>query len=222
MNDFSFKGISLSKVIDPSISLDLYTPIDLSITNPDLHNFHVASSAEWEQYIIQYLHSRQAKVAYGGYLEKRNLYKRSNYFNSEGADRNIHLGVDLWVAAGTSVHAVCDGVVHSFQDNQNHGDYGPTIVLQHETQGKVWHSLYGHLSRESLKNLQEGRVVEAGERIANLGDASENGDYAPHLHFQLILNMESMKGDYPGVCSEFDLDHFKKNGPDPGPFLGLI
>ena len=107
------------KVIDASISTDQYVPIDLSIANPDLKHFNIEDSSEWEIYINHFLKERHKKVAYGGYLERRALYDRSTYFNTEdkSKQRCVHLGLDLWVAAGTAVLAAFDGKVHSFKNN---------------------------------------------------------------------------------------------------------
>ena len=76
--------------------------------------------------------SNNAKVAYGGYLETRSIYQRSTYFNQENpeTERNIHLGVDLWIEAGTPIYAPLEGTLHSFKNNTNYGDYGPTIILK--------------------------------------------------------------------------------------------
>ena len=99
--------------------------------------------------------SRNKSIAFGGYLEPRSIYNRSNYFNSKSAleTRNIHLGIDLWCAAETPVLAAFDGVVHSFKDNTNHGDYGPTLLLKHCIDNVEFYTLYGHLSRSSIKDL---------------------------------------------------------------------
>ena len=81
-----------------------------------------------------YLHENKAGVAFGGYNEVRKLYKRSELFaggRDEDSHRNIHLGLDLWAPAGTSVMAVLEGRVHSFRNNAAFGDYGPTIILEH-------------------------------------------------------------------------------------------
>ncbi|OSY89435.1 peptidase M23 [Tenacibaculum holothuriorum] len=200
------------KVIDNSIGLLEYIPISISSDNPDL-NFDISSSKEWEVYIDSYLKRNNKKVAFGGYLEKRDIYSRSDYF--EGNDRNIHLGVDFWCDAGTNVLAVLEGEVHSIGNNQNYGDYGPTLILKHLIEGKEFYSLYGHLSAKSIESLKKGKKVRRGEAIAKLGTSNENGDYAPHLHFQIIIDIENYKGDYPGVCNIHDLDFYKKNCPNP-------
>ena len=48
-----------------------------------------------------------------------------------------------------------------------------------------------------------------------------NGDYAPHLHFQIIKNIADYEGDYPGVSSKNDLDFYSANCPDPNLVLKL-
>lgn len=211
------------KVIDASISTDQYVPIDLSIANPDLKHFNIEDSSEWEIYINHFLKERHKKVAYGGYLERRALYDRSTYFNTEdkSKQRCVHLGLDLWVAAGTAVLAAFDGKVHSFKNNTHFGDYGPTIILEHEINNETFYTLYGHLSLNSISSLKVGKNFKKQEPIAVLGDASINGDYAPHLHFQLIKDLQGNFGDYPGVSSPENLDFYKKNCPDPKLILGL-
>ena len=110
--------------------------------------------------------------------------------------------------------------MHSVQNNDNFGDYGPTIILEHNYNQNSFYTLYGHLSLSSLQ-IPIGKKVLKGEEIAILGDAEVNGDYAPHLHFQIIKDLEGRSGDYPGVCSKKDLEVFKKNCPDPNLLLKI-
>ncbi|MBQ0768471.1 MAG: peptidoglycan DD-metalloendopeptidase family protein [Bizionia sp.] len=210
-------------VIDASIEKSHYMPIDLSETNTDLKHFDITCATAWQEYISSTLSSQNKQVAYGGYLEQRSIYSRSDYFNTQQpeSERNIHLGVDLWIAAGTSVLAAFNGEIHSFQDNTNYGDYGPTIILKHRINTVTFYTLYGHLSRESLVSLKVGDRVKAGDCIAVLGDAAVNGNYAPHLHFQVILDLQEKRGDYPGVTCTRDLEFYKNNCPDPTIILGL-
>lgn len=209
-------------VLDTSISIKDYIAIDLSKENEELQLFDVSSSKAWEIYINNYLEKLDKKVAYGGYLEHRNLYERSAYFSSQTEEkRNIHLGLDLWCPAETDILAAFNGVVHSFKDNTNFGDYGPTIILEHTLGNHKFYTLYGHLSRASLQNIEVGLSVKQGDVIAQLGDAKVNGDYAPHLHFQIIKDLQGKVGDYPGVCSVKDLEFYKQNTIDPKLVLGL-
>ncbi len=120
-----------SPVLDPTISYRYYQPIDLSISNKALQNVNIADADTCEAYINAYLKHSRARVAYGGYLEERNLYHGThNFIGTE--QRNIHLGLDLWAPVETPVTAVLNGRVHSFQNNMNSGDYGPTIILSHQ------------------------------------------------------------------------------------------
>lgn len=229
MTSTNFKEILLSATqnFTPVINREFlktdYYPIDLSPANKELTRVDLTSSTAMESYIDNYLKENNKKVAYGGYLEKRAIYQRSIHFNQENpeTERNIHLGVDLWIGAGTEVLAVLDAEIHSFKDNTNFGDYGPTIILKHQINGLEFYTLYGHLSRESLQNLRVGQLVKKGETIARLGDATVNGDYAPHLHFQIILEIGDSNGDYPGVCSKLDVAFYSKNCPDPNLLLKI-
>ena len=217
------KDIQNVKVIEKSIDYSQYIPLDLSIKNENFTKHAIDNATDFEQYIENYLDENNAKVAFGGYNEIRNLYKRSDIFNdSKTEERNIHIGLDLWIKAGTPVLAALDGFVHSFNYNTGVGDYGPTIILEHKIENQRFYTLYGHLSLESISDIAIGDIFEKGQQIATLGDASVNGDYAPHLHFQIIEKISQTFGDYPGVCSENDLKHYLKNCPDPNILLKII
>ena len=207
-------------VLDGSISYSDYRSIDLSVANPILRNIDITQAAICASYINNFLEEQQGKVAYGGYLEERNLYGGStNFIGSE--QRNIHLGLDLWAPVGTEVRAVLDGRVHSFQNNTTMGDYGPTIILNHQFGAKSFYTLYVHLSLESLTGIHVGKIIKQGELIGSFGHPEINVGYAPHLHFQIIKDLEGHIGDYPGVCSSDKLVFYKENCPDPNLLLKL-
>lgn len=211
------------KVIEDSIPYSKYTPINLSVSNLDLSKMDMENADDFEKYIEHKLQKNNAKVAFGGYNEVRNLYKSSLLFNDdEKEERNIHIGMDLWIKAGTPVFAALDGIVHSFDFNAGKGNYGPTIILEHAFENHVFYTLYGHLSMESITEIEIGTVFKKGQQIATLGNYSVNGGYAPHLHFQIIKKIEDYFGDYPGVCSKNDLDYYLENCPDPNLLLKII
>lgn len=217
-----FKQQTNIKVIEANINYKNYTPIDLSATNTDQLQLDVTDAAIFEEFVEDHLAKNKAEVAFGGYLETRNLYRRSeNFKNNIEDERNIHIGLDLWIKAGTSVLSALDGKIHSFQNNTAHGDYGPTIILEHQIEDQTFYTLYGHLSLESLAEKKVGQLVKKGEKIAELGKPPINGDYAPHLHFQIIKDLENKKGDYPGVCSLKDLEFYKDNCLDPNLLLKI-
>jgi peptidoglycan LD-endopeptidase LytH len=185
--------------------------LDLSASNADLHADIFSNIEAFSEYIDAKLNG---KIGYGGYLENRVIYEAHDNFATDTADfRNIHLGVDFWTKAGTEVFAPLDGVVHSFQVNPGSGNYGPTIILFHPKE--QIYSLYGHLASADLAHLQIGDTIAQGQKLCHLGEAHENGNWPPHLHFQLIRDMQGMTGDYPGVCSQRDVDFYRDNCPDP-------
>ncbi|MDR7212041.1 peptidoglycan DD-metalloendopeptidase family protein [Flavobacterium piscis] len=224
MKTFSsiLKSLPPTKVIDPDIDYSKYIPLDLSVTNKELAESSLQNSEDFEVFILNFLEKNNGKVAYGGYIEGRNIYKRSNIFRNDTiSERNIHIGLDLWINAGTSVLAALDGKIYSFKNNTGIGDYGPTIILEHEIENEKFYTLYGHLSLESIKNLTVGTFYKKGEKLATIGNSQVNGDYAPHLHFQIIKNIENYWGDYPGVCSRDDLNFYIENCPDPNLLLKI-
>jgi murein DD-endopeptidase MepM/ murein hydrolase activator NlpD len=212
---------SVYPVLGNSFSRSLYCPLDLSIHNPDLSTIDVSSASALEEYVQSVMAVHRAKVAYGGYLEPRGIYRRSSHFNQSDprTERNIHLGLDLWIDAFTPVFAPLDGVLHSFKNNTGYGDYGPTLILEHRITDQLFYTLYGHLSAESLDGKKKGQTIGKGEQIATLGTPEVNGNYAPHLHFQLIRDLQGLEGDYPGVSNRRDLDFYKHNCPDPNLLL---
>lgn len=210
------------KVIDSSIDYSKYVALDLSSNNSELGKHKLETAQDYEKFIQNHLDANNAQIAYGGYHETRNLYKRSAVFKNDISDeRNIHIGLDLWINESAPIYAALDGKIHSFQNNTALGDYGPVIILEHTIDGFTFHTLYGHLSEESLFGNEIGQIVKKGEQIATLGLPPINGDYAPHLHFQIIIDMEDKEGDYAGVCSLNTLDFYSKNCPDPNWLLKI-
>ena len=210
------------RVIDFSIPYSLYVPIDLSVSNTELSKIDVSDSETFEIYIENHLRKTDSKVAFGGYNEVRNLYNQNHLFNDEQSEeRNIHIGIDLWVSAGTPVLAALDGKVHSFNFNAGSGNYGPTIILEHEIENHIFHTLYGHLSMESITEIEIGTIFKSGQILATIGDSYVNGGYAPHLHFQIIKKLEHYFGDYPGVSSKNVLNCYLENCPNPNLLLKI-
>src|SRR5262249_30625654 len=95
------------------------------------------------------------------------------------------------------------------------GDYGATIILTHLLDETSFYTLYGHLSLNSIKNLREGDRISKGDYFAELGIPAENGQWPPHLHFQIIKDLQGWSGDYPGVCKYSEREVYLANCPDP-------
>nr|WP_294943546.1 peptidoglycan DD-metalloendopeptidase family protein [uncultured Mucilaginibacter sp.] len=210
---------TIGKVVDFDAAKDKLFALDLTSANTELGPDMVADTEAFSNYINQKLAQNNCRYAIGGYMEHRTIYARSAHFDTADEPRRLHLGVDIWGDAGTPVYAPLAGIIHSFQDNDNFGDYGPTIILQHNLDGFNLYSLYGHLSRTSLAGLAVGRHIEANQHIATLGDATENGHWPPHLHFQLMLDIADAKGDYPGVGKYSEKELLLQNIPNPALLL---
>jgi murein DD-endopeptidase MepM/ murein hydrolase activator NlpD len=218
--------LRIQDVLDMILPIDFqresFLVLDFSASNPELLTLDLTNTTSFTDYVFGKLQETNAVVGVGGYNEHRIIYRRSQHFQQEPTEpREIHLGIDLWIEAGTPVFAPLDGVVHSFQDNTGFGDYGPTIILEHTAGGKPLYSLYGHLTRRSLDGLYEGKPIKAGTIIAHVGPYPENGDWPPHLHVQLMTDMLGRKGDFPGVCSVADREHFLAICPNPDVLLHI-
>jgi peptidoglycan LD-endopeptidase LytH len=206
--------------------------LDLSVSNKELTDDIYNNTDRFGKWVNEKLTDVSALYAIGGYNENRKIYSRSKLFESSqvspfGGDlewaepRRLHLGTDVWGKCNTPVIAPVDGTVHSFAFNNNFGDYGATIILSHYLDGISFHTLYGHLSLNSIKNLQEGTRIDRGEVFAEFGMQFENGHWPPHLHFQVISDLEKMKGDYPGVCKLSEQEKYLSNCPDPDLILQM-
>ncbi len=212
---------AVGKVVDFDANTDKLFHLDLTANNtePDANTFSEAE--KFNHWIENKLVKNNCRYGIGGYMENRTIYARSSHFDTADEPRRLHLGVDIWGQAGTPVYSPLAGEVCSFNDNDNFGDYGPTIILQHDLNGLTLYSLYGHLNRESLIGLSVGQPVTLNQKIAEFGTIEENGHWPPHLHFQLMFDMEGKTGDYPGVCRLSEKGKYLKNIPDPQVILRL-
>jgi len=165
------------------------------------------------------------RVAIGQYDEPRLLYSSPLFAGGESPfdeRRTIHLGLDIFCAAGTAVNAPLRGTVHAFAYNPASLDYGGVIILRHSMDdGTEFFSLYGHLSRASLSELTVGQVVERGKQFAALGSADENGGWTPHLHLQLFTDLLGLGTDVPGVVRPSQRSAWRGICPDPNLVVGI-
>lgn len=215
---------------------DSITALDLTKNNAALTEFIFNDTEAFTAYIQQQLAITNSRFLIGGYNELREMYKRSALFDFEkkqlhtadiphkndAEPRRLHLGIDIWGAAGTKVYAPLGGMVHSFANNDNYGDYGATIILQHQLDMVPFYTLYGHLSVKDITGLRKGQVITRGQPFAHFGTPLENGNWPPHLHFQVIEDMEMKEGDYPGVCKESEAKRYLHNCPDPDLVLNML
>ncbi|MBT9392671.1 peptidoglycan DD-metalloendopeptidase family protein [Hymenobacter sp. NST-14] len=210
-----------SPVLPVDLSAHDVARLDFTAANPLLQNADLRDTAAFEALVARLLAAQNARIGVGGYLENRVIYRRSPGLFGDPAvpARALHLGVDVWLRAGTPVLAPLAAVVHSVQDNAGFGDYGPTVILEHALEGIPFYTLYGHLSRRETNLLRPGLIIEKGQTFTEVGPAPENGDWPPHLHFQIMADLQGRVGDFPGVGLVSERDQWAAICPDPNLIL---
>lgn len=216
----NWNAIFISPIMGEDLTEENTLKLDFSPANKELDSVDLGNTEKFSDFIFTKLSSQQKQFGIGGYLEHRAIYQRSDVFATHDSDfRNIHLGVDIWAKAGTAIYVPLDGTIHSFQNNEGFGNYGATIILEHEIQGERLFTLYGHLMLSDLKKIYVGQKVKAGDLLCHIGPFPENGDWPPHLHFQLMKDLLGNQGDFLGVCAQKDIEKYREICPDPNVIL---
>ena len=157
--------------------------------------------------------------AFGRYGEPRELYSNDD-FDEDGEARTIHIGIDLFCSADTPVYAPLDGTVELVVNNDRDLDYGPMVVVRHDiVEVGSFCTLYGHLSLDTLERVKAGQRVAAGEQIAAIGSPPTNGNWPPHLHMQLIVDMLGRGRNFPGVVTASQQDYWFGMSPSQAVFF---
>ncbi|MFM8394508.1 MAG: peptidoglycan DD-metalloendopeptidase family protein, partial [Acidobacteriota bacterium] len=220
------RGGADARVIDIDWERDSWITLDLGIASPLIEGDPERNTEPLlTERLAALMRESGARLAVGQYNEARMLYT-SPLFGQNGPvteeRRTVHLGIDLFMAPGTAVHAPLPGRVVSATNNRAHLDYGPLIILEHHTDdGIPFQTLYGHLSEASLAGMTIGREVVAGEQIGSIGTVEINGGWTPHLHFQVILDDLGLGADFPGVCRATEREIWCSLSPDPSTLLGI-
>ncbi len=222
-------------VLDPDPRTAPTVTLDLSVeSGDDGGTFDPTDHSAFSQRLFDEMRDAGAAVGIGRYDEVRWWYT-GEAFRAPGNEmdewRTVHLGVDLFAEPGTPVLAPLEGRVVSAHDNGDRLDYGPTIILEHELEGPAgdgdgggpirFRTLFGHLSPESLPALAVGEVVEPGRTIGWIGAPPDNGDWAPHLHFQIFVDPLGYEGTFPGVAAPSARGAWTAVSPDPNHLLRL-
>jgi murein DD-endopeptidase MepM/ murein hydrolase activator NlpD len=194
---------------------------DFTAQSREFAQIDINDVAGFTERLFERIAAADVPVGVGRYNENRILYRHSPLFDGVAERRSVHLGIDLFVIEGTEVIAPMEGRVHSVADNTGLGNYGPTVILEHELEGSRFWTLYGHLERRSAVRLEMGLELEEGETFAAVGESSENGGWPPHLHFQVISDLLDNAGDFPGVAAPSERDRWLALCPDPNLMLGI-
>jgi len=203
----------------PTINKELVHPLDLSVSGSWIGDREEAGDLELVQYKIEHLQKEVPdKIIAGGYMEPRALYSTSSYDrmgNNRKESRSVHLGIDFWVPEGTPVHALFEGEVVCAVNDAGDKEYGGLIILKHQAGDLPFYTLHGHQTIESALKLKFGDRIKKGDLVGVIGAPPENGNWAPHLHFQLMLSLLNYENDFPGVAYPSELDIWLSICPDP-------
>lgn len=211
-------------VIDADLRTEPVIVLDLSVGSSLLSgDAEENSEPKLTERLFGLMKSANVKVGVGRYDEARMLYVTPLFAADArtGEARTVHLGIDLFIEAGSAVYAPLAGEIHAVNNNAAELDYGPVIILKHQVGGQEFFTLYGHLSEDSLKGLQVGQPIAAGQRIASVGTPPTNGNWTPHLHFQIITDLLDLGVDFPGVCRASEREIWREFSPDPNLILGI-
>lgn len=196
----------------------------LSLTSGAPGMQHASDPAAYWHWLEQRFASDGAGFAIGLYGEDRDVYKGEQFRTPATPEwRSQHLGIDIFIAAGTELRTPLAGTVLSVADNTAPYDYGPTVILEHQAgdAGPKFWTLYGHLARETLTHVRAGMAVSAGAPIGWIGDHTVNGGWAPHLHFQIVTDRLGQAGEFPGVGQPSLWPVWRQISPDPNLILRL-
>ena len=203
----------------PTVNKNEIHQIDLSTSSAFIGGIEEFNDLAFFQKKLEALQKKvPTKIIAGGYLEKRALYTSAIYKSASDNGferRNIHLGVDFWLPENTPVHALLEGEVVCVTNDAYPKGYGGLLILKHQVADFHFYTLYGHNTVQSVQKHAIGSRVKKGAQIAVLANASENGDWVPHLHFEIMLSRLDYSDDFPGVAFESELAIWKSICPDP-------
>ncbi|NNG17859.1 MAG: aminotransferase class III-fold pyridoxal phosphate-dependent enzyme [Gemmatimonadales bacterium] len=217
---------AIGPVVGPDLATGGVVVFDLSPASTQFTEAGEPSDqAALSRVMFGQLQAAGTRVGVGRYDEPRRLYT-ADQFCPPGSEveewRTVHLGMDLFLEPGSPVFAPLDATVHSFGNNGEPLDYGPTVILRHQPhEGPAFFTLYGHLSAQSLDGLKPGKPIAKGQQVGRIGDIAVNGGWPPHLHFQIITDLLDQTGNFPGVAAAKDRTLWRALCPDPNLVLRI-
>ncbi len=217
---------TFGKLVAADLAHDKKIVLDLSVGSLELgNNPNFEAAGKFELLVNRMMEDAEVVISIGKYSEIRPIYTSDAFTvnSNEGPQwRTLHVGLDVFMKADTPVYAPLAGKIHSFNNNAADRDYGPAIILEHTiATGLTFYTLYGHLSEASLDNLSVGMLIEKGQQIATIGARPINGDWPPHLHFQITLDMLGYQGDFPGVAFPHQQKVWTSLCPNPNLLIGM-
>src|SRR5690606_18217165 len=129
-------------------------------------------------------------VSSSGFMKPTTGLLTSPYgWRNLGAGPEFHYGIDIANKTGTPIVAAADGVVSHVGAM---GSYGNVVMVTHSINGKIYTTLYAHLSGYTSS---VGQQVSRGQQIAKMGSTGRST--GPHLHFE--IHTGTWRGQKVGV-----------------------
>ena len=98
-------------------------------------------------------------------------------------DGRMHEGADFVPGEGSPVQAIADGVVRIATEN---GDaFGVTVLIDHQIDGQLVSSRYGHMQYGSLQ-VTPGEHVHVGQFLGRTGNTGRS--FGAHTHVEILQN----------------------------------
>ncbi|MDQ1124607.1 M23 family metallopeptidase [Microbacterium trichothecenolyticum] len=98
-------------------------------------------------------------------------------------DGNMHEGADFVPGEGAPVQAIADGVVRIATEQG--GAFGVTVLIDHQIDGQLVSSRYGHMQYGSLQ-VTPGEHVKVGQFLGRTGNTGRS--FGAHTHVEILQN----------------------------------
>ncbi|WP_314454990.1 peptidoglycan DD-metalloendopeptidase family protein [uncultured Microbacterium sp.] len=98
-------------------------------------------------------------------------------------DGTMHEGADFVPGEGSPVQAIADGTVRIATEQG--GAFGVTVLIDHEIDGQLISSRYGHMQYGSLQ-VTQGQHVKVGQFLGRTGNTGRS--FGAHTHVEILQN----------------------------------
>ncbi|BAJ75355.1 membrane proteins [Microbacterium testaceum StLB037] len=98
-------------------------------------------------------------------------------------DGGFHEGADFVPGEGAPVQAIADGTVRIATEQG--GAFGVTVLIDHEIDGELVSSRYGHMQYGSLQ-VTQGEHVHVGQVLGHTGNTGRS--FGAHTHVEILQN----------------------------------
>ncbi|MBB3159211.1 murein DD-endopeptidase MepM/ murein hydrolase activator NlpD [Microbacterium proteolyticum] len=98
-------------------------------------------------------------------------------------DGTMHEGADFVPGEGSPVQSIADGTVRIATEQG--GAFGVTVLIDHEIDGQLISSRYGHMQYGSLQ-VTQGQHVKVGQFLGRTGNTGRS--FGAHTHVEILQN----------------------------------